>query len=106
MQWPSPNIYKQRPLLGPKQRTFSEAPSFTIGNRKQLNLEKKGKYALIVSNELPVSMSAKEEPVCPLQEGVHNRCSNKKKSINFGPLKYMHYTYLCLNRTIINDFVC
>ncbi|CAG2204368.1 unnamed protein product [Mytilus edulis] len=40
--WPSPNIYKQRPLLGPKQRTFSEAPSFTIGNRKQLNLEKKG----------------------------------------------------------------
>lgn len=40
--WPSPTLYKQKSLLGPRQRTFTEAPCFSIGNRKNFSLEKKG----------------------------------------------------------------
>lgn len=40
--WPSPNNYRQRSLLGPRQRTYTEAPSFSIGTRKEFSLEKKG----------------------------------------------------------------
>ncbi|KAJ8301004.1 hypothetical protein KUTeg_022523 [Tegillarca granosa] len=40
--WPAPSTYKQKPLLGPKQRTFTEAPSFSIGVRKDFLIGKPG----------------------------------------------------------------
>ncbi|KAK3087104.1 hypothetical protein FSP39_001775 [Pinctada imbricata] len=40
--WPTPNTYSQRPLLGPRQITYSEAPSFTIGKRKNFEMAKPG----------------------------------------------------------------
>ncbi|XP_021351159.1 uncharacterized protein LOC110448961 isoform X1 [Mizuhopecten yessoensis] len=40
--WPTPNLYKQKSLLGPRQRTMTEAPSFTIGVRKEVSMNKAG----------------------------------------------------------------
>ncbi|KAH3778172.1 uncharacterized protein LOC127845215 [Dreissena polymorpha] len=40
--WPTPNNYKARPTLGPKQRTMAEYPSYSIGTRKELSLGKAG----------------------------------------------------------------
>ncbi|KAL3871496.1 hypothetical protein ACJMK2_039490 [Sinanodonta woodiana] len=40
--WPTPTQYKQRPTLGPRQRTMPESPSYTIGVRKELSLVKSG----------------------------------------------------------------
>nr|XP_022320017.1 outer dense fiber protein 3-like [Crassostrea virginica]XP_022320018.1 outer dense fiber protein 3-like [Crassostrea virginica]XP_022320020.1 outer dense fiber protein 3-like [Crassostrea virginica] len=38
--WPTPSSYTQRPLLGPRQRTTLEAPSFSIGVRRKFDLAK------------------------------------------------------------------
>lgn len=38
--WPSPTHYKSRPVLGPRQRTMTEAPSFTIGTRNEMTMAK------------------------------------------------------------------
>ncbi|XP_062601104.1 ciliary microtubule associated protein 1A-like isoform X2 [Saccostrea cucullata] len=38
--WPTPSTYTQRPLLGPRQRTSTEAPSFSIGVRRKFDLAK------------------------------------------------------------------
>ena len=43
LQWPTPSSYSQRPLLGPRQRTTLEAPSFSIGVRRKFDLAKPGK---------------------------------------------------------------
>ncbi|XP_048777500.1 serine/arginine repetitive matrix protein 1-like isoform X2 [Ostrea edulis] len=38
--WPTPSTYSQRPLLGPRQRTVMESPSFSIGIRRKFDLAK------------------------------------------------------------------
>lgn len=40
--WPTPTHYRHRPALGPRQRTMIEAPSFTIGTRREMTLNKMG----------------------------------------------------------------
>lgn len=40
--WPSPTHYKAKSLLGPRQRTMIEAPSFTIGVRNEMTINKSG----------------------------------------------------------------
>ncbi|KAL4219305.1 hypothetical protein ACF0H5_021884 [Mactra antiquata] len=40
--WPTPTHYRQRPLLGPRQRTMVEAPSFSIGVRRETTFSKRG----------------------------------------------------------------
>ncbi|XP_060604712.1 uncharacterized protein LOC132757450 [Ruditapes philippinarum] len=40
--WPTPTHYRHRPALGPRQRTMVEAPSFTIGTRRETTFSKQG----------------------------------------------------------------
>ncbi|XP_045188866.2 uncharacterized protein LOC123546554 [Mercenaria mercenaria] len=40
--WPTPTHYRHRPALGPRQRTMIEAPSFTIGTRRETTFSKAG----------------------------------------------------------------
>lgn len=40
--WPSPTHYKSKPVLGPRQRTMTEFPSFTIGTRDEVTFSKAG----------------------------------------------------------------
>ena len=42
-QWPTPLHYRARPILGPRQKTMLEPPSFTIGTRKDVGFNKRGK---------------------------------------------------------------
>lgn len=42
--WPTPSSYTQRPLLGPRQRTTIEAPSFSIGVRRKIDLSNPGSF--------------------------------------------------------------
>ncbi|KAK3703479.1 hypothetical protein RRG08_024783 [Elysia crispata] len=41
-QWPSPNHYPKAGLLGPRQRTMSEAPSCTFGHKAAFSIVKPG----------------------------------------------------------------
>jgi len=36
-------------MLGPRQRTTLEAPNFTIGTRKEMKMNKFGKYIVILT---------------------------------------------------------
>lgn len=40
--WPSPNHYPKPALLGPRQRTMTEAPSYTFGHRANFSIVKPG----------------------------------------------------------------
>ncbi|XP_067661094.1 uncharacterized protein [Haliotis asinina] len=40
--WPTPNLYKKRSLLGPRQRTMPESPSYSMGRKGDFSVMKQG----------------------------------------------------------------
>jgi len=42
--WPSPSSYRAPPVLGPRQKTVTEAPSFTFGHKQAFSIIKPGAH--------------------------------------------------------------
>ncbi|XP_071115721.1 uncharacterized protein [Haliotis cracherodii] len=40
--WPTPNLYKKGSLLGPRQRTMPESPSYSMGRKGDFSITKQG----------------------------------------------------------------
>ena len=49
-QWPCPAKYNIKQALGSNQKTMFEPPSFTIGLRREMTIEKKGNLPFLKEN--------------------------------------------------------
>ena len=60
-QWPCPAKYNIKQALGSNQKTMFEPPSFTIGLRREMTLEKKGRSNLRFPKENLFKWNSKME---------------------------------------------